>query len=399
MFQSRVPSPITLHPSPRLILIGALSLGLAGLARGDSGSLAESTRPATIPRFFTYFGLDPNAVDTMADRYAVVVWHDDPTNRATVADMKQRSPQVTAFMYRDLFCVLKHETPLKESVGRYDWIESHHPDWFQQDTLGRRIEVPDYPWQWMMDLGNPDWQAFWIEHTLQDVMDGGWDGVFADDALTTIRAHQLPPLKGYSDDAALQRAVYEFLVKAATAFHRAGKLLTANVSGSYDYPGLWERWLLVTDGLMEEHFAGEGWTWGDHVAARQLEAMQLADRTGKWMLCMTYGPLSDQARMQTSLAAYLIGAGPKIVWSYRPSEAPDETPWHPSWNVSLGEPLGLPNASGALWMREFTRGSVAVNVGRGAIKVRVESQSVRIPGRSGVLFNNIAPHHSSNQDG
>ena len=299
----------------------------------------------------------------MARRYDVVIWHHHPAVRQALPELRQHNPHLKAFMYRNLFCVLKQETPLEESAGNFDWISAQHPDWFQHDLQGRRIEVPDYPGRWMMDLGNPEWQEFWIRETLRDVIQGGWDGVFADDALTEVKAHSLPSLAGYPNNAELQKAVYGFLVKAHQEFTKANKLFLANVSGSYHYPGLWGKWLEATDGLMEEHFTGEGWTWGKEVPKQQLEALQLASREGKWMFCMTYGPWENRERMLNSLAAYLLGAGPKTFWSYRPDQPSDDPAWDPSWEHRLGRPLEEAHSSGSLWQRRFENGVVAVNAG------------------------------------
>ena len=318
---------------------------------------------ASLPHVFSYFGVDLSRLEEMAGRYDAVIWHNHPKVRQALPELKRRKPSLEAFMYRELFCVLKDETPLAESVGHYEWIETHHPDWFQRDTHGNRIEVPDYPGRWMMNLGHPGWQAFWIEQTLQEVVAGGWDGAFADDALTSVTAHRLPPLAGYPDDASLQQAVLQFLARAADAFHHAGKLFVANVSDSYDYPGLWERWLAVTDGLMEEHFAGVGWTWGPDVARRQLEAMRLAAEQGKRMFCLTYGSWEERQRMMSSLSAYLLGAQSRIYWSYRPDEHSDDPAWDPSWITTLGEPIGTVEVDGSVWQRRFEQGVVAANVG------------------------------------
>ena len=334
-------------------------------------------------RLFSCFGADPARPADMAERYDLVIWHNDPVLRQALLDLRQRNAAITGLMYRELFCVSQVEGPLGETVGSYAWIDAHHPEWFQRDQQGRRIRVTDYPGRWMMDVGHPDWQTFWIEQTLQDVVAGGWDGVFADDALTTIRAHRLPPLAGYPTDQALQAAMSGFLERATSAFHQAGKRVIANASNASDYPGLWERWLDVTDGLMEEHFAGDGWTWGEAVAQRQLSAMQAAVRRNKWMLCLTYGPWSDPERMETSLAAYLIGAGSTTYWSYRPDAAPDEPAWHPSWAVPLGQPIGEAVEGSAIWQRPFERGLVIVNASRSPQRVATSCGAISLKPKQG----------------
>ena len=348
---------------PMRLMIAALLL----LAPPASAKVGEPMPPQF---FLSSFGATRAQLEGVARRYAAVGWHNHPALRAAIPVLKRHNPELKAFMYRELFCVLRRETPLEESVGHYDWIDANHPEWFQHDTFGRRVEVPGYPGRWMMDVGNAEWQAFWVSVTLRDVIEGGWDGVFADDALTTITAHHLPPLAGYPDDASLQAAMHAFLARAHAAFQQAGKFLVANVSNSYDYPGLWERWLHVTDGLMEEHFAGEAWTWGPDVAVRQLAAMRSAAESGKWMLCLTYGSWEDRERMESSLAAYLIGAGPHTYWSYRPADQTETVDWPSAWSVQTGRPLGPATVDEALWQRQFEHALVLVNLGTGSRRVQ-----------------------------
>ncbi len=351
---------MSLRPSAKRTLRRRLLIAAVGCCC----TLAAAPAPlANLPRLFCCFQANPARPEETASRYDVIIWHNHPTLQQALVNLKQRSPHLTGLMYRELFCILQEETPMEESVGHAAWIERHHPDWFQRDLQGRRVEVPDYPGRWMMNLGHPDWQAFWIEQTLADVADGGWDGVFVDDALTNVHAHQLPPLAGYADDAALQEAVTQFLSRITAAFHAAGKVVIANASNTSDYPGLWERWLQVTDGLMEEHFAGTGWTWGPDVATRQLAAMRSAERLGKWMRCFTYGDWDDVKRMESSLAAYLVGAGPRVYWSYRPARESEPTVAPAAQSVQVGRPLGPATVDGSLWQRRFEQAVALVNVG------------------------------------
>ena len=339
-----------------------------------------------LPQLALVFADEVLPAEEVARRYDVVIWHNDPKIRDLLAQVKQHKPSVKGLMYRELFCVLQEEAALGESVGHYRWILAHHPKWFQRDAQGRMVEVPDYPGRWMMDLGNPEWQQFWIDQTLPDVVAGGWDGVFVDDALTKVRAHNLPPLAGYPDDASLQQAVYQFLTRISTAFHKAGKLVIANVSTSYDFPGLWERWLEVTDGLTEEHFAGEGWTWGSKVAQRQLEAMRRAERMGKWMLVETDGSWEDRDRMRNSLAAYLVAAGTRSYWSYRPEGRSHGPMRNPSWDVHLGRPLEDPEVHDGVWQRRFEHGLVGINTTTSPHKLLTDSGPISLQSHEGTII-------------
>ncbi len=292
----------------------------------------------------------------------MVIWHKHPDLVASLPTLRKKNPHVKVLLYRELFCVLRHETFMAESVGHYEWIMANHPEWFQKDVQGNFVEITDYPGRFMMDLGNPEWQDFWINETLKDVKDGNWDGVFVDDVLTSVKMHQLPSLRNYSDDLSLQAAVYGFLKKVYTAFQAEGKLVISNVSNSHDYPGLFNQWLQVNDGIMEEHCSGESWSWGPQVGEAQFQAMQSARASDKWYLCMTYGSWDDTARRDLSLATYLIGSGGKVRWSYRPyNEFHEQLPTDPDWIQDIGEPLGDSQRNGAVWYRQFEGGVLFVN--------------------------------------
>jgi hypothetical protein len=264
-----------------ILVCGVFILGLASLAHAADENA----------QLYTAFNGSPYQFDDRIHRYAGGAWHNHPEIIPTIQSAKKDREDFKALMYRELFCVLEEETLYHESVGSYEKL----PDaWFQKDTNGNRVEIPDYPGRWMMDIGNSEWQDFWIDRTLEDIKQNGWDGVFADDALTQVKAHDLPPLAHYPDDAALQEAFYQFLKRIHEAFQKEGKLVIANASDMHNYPGLWKKWLEVTDGLAEEHFAGEGWTWGDGVPEFQLKAIQFAEEKGKSTFLMTYRKVNDK---------------------------------------------------------------------------------------------------------
>lgn len=334
-----------------------LIAGLLLLPAAPVGSQAQEA-----PRFFAVHTTYDYALDDIARRFSLVIWHGHPRSVEHLPWLRRKNPQLKALLYREMFCVLSQETPLAESVGHYEEILADHPDWFQRDASDRIVEVPDYPGRFMMDAGNPEWQDFWIRETLREVKAGGWDGVFADDALTSVRMHDLPPLRNYPDDASLQDAFFGFLQRMHEAFQKEGKLVIANVSNSYDHPGLFEKWLGVTDGIMEEHFSGKAWSWGPRVGEQQLQAMQTARRAGKWYLALTYGGWEEASLRDLSLASYLVASGGHVAWAYRPArEYPERFPVDPPWLGKLGVPKGEPWRQGAVWGREFHGGVLLVN--------------------------------------
>jgi alpha-glucosidase (family GH31 glycosyl hydrolase) len=59
----------------------------------------------------------------------------------------------------------------------------NHDEWFLKGSDGNRINWDDFPDHWFMDIGNPEYQDYWVAHMIakaQDVPAGedGWDGVY-----------------------------------------------------------------------------------------------------------------------------------------------------------------------------------------------------------------------------
>jgi flagellar biosynthesis protein FlhG len=76
--------------------------------------------------------------------------------------------------------------------------------------------VPEYPGRWMMDLSHPGWRKFWIDETLREVIDGNWDGAFADDALTNVSVRSVD--QGYVECLRNLRSAHpEFIGAGAQA--------------------------------------------------------------------------------------------------------------------------------------------------------------------------------------
>ena len=65
----------------------------------------------------------------------------------------------------------------------------NHPDWFLTDGSNARLNSNYFPQAWVMDVGNPGYQAQWLSNVLSDVRSGGWDGVFMDDTNTDMSWH------------------------------------------------------------------------------------------------------------------------------------------------------------------------------------------------------------------
>lgn len=361
-----------------LIAISFMAAGMPFILERSSGYLPQGALFESVsqPKYFMVGGDPTDELEFIAEQYELVVWRPQPKIKEKLSALRKGNDGFKALMYRQAFCILEQESLSKESVGEYDWISERHPEWFQLDSRGHRVEVPDSPGHWMMDFSNSGWQKFWIQRTLRDVVQEGWDGVFADNVLTTIKAHDLPRLNRYTTDEKLQDAVTSFLSRAYPEFQKAGKLFIANVSKSYEYPGLLEKWLEYTDGFMEENFGGEAWYWGTDVAENQLFSTMVAAQRNKWVLNLTYGKRSERQKMQSSLAAHLVVAGSKGHWHYRPDHGSSKAAWDFSWDVDLGEPVEDTDVKGDLWQRRFEHGVALVNTGKHTRIIELDGKEV-----------------------
>ena len=63
----------------------------------------------------------------------------------------------------------------------FSTISSIQPGWFLKDQNGNRIQDPYYPGDYVMDVGNPAYQQYCVNHAIQIAKQSGFDGIFLDD--------------------------------------------------------------------------------------------------------------------------------------------------------------------------------------------------------------------------
>ena len=106
---------------------------------------------------------------------------DNPTRPG---DYKAYNPSLKVLVYRALVCEFDWMT---DFFGNSEWdMVNPHEDWFIHDpTTGKRLQSTDgYPW-YLMDPGNPGWQAH-LARILQDFKDAGCDGFFGDNGFWSL---------------------------------------------------------------------------------------------------------------------------------------------------------------------------------------------------------------------
>ena len=111
-----------------------------------------------------------------------------------IPQIRAANPDVIVLMYKDMSSTRngpenvqggQDVKPLPTGVG---YIEAQsHPTWFLKDAAGQRIEWQGWPNHWMMDIGLPAYQARWLANVEADLALYGFDGVWIDNNLMTLR--------------------------------------------------------------------------------------------------------------------------------------------------------------------------------------------------------------------
>jgi len=247
-------------------------------------------------------------------------------------------------------------------AGDFCYISEHYPDWFLLDFNGERMIGDGYV---IMDPGNQEWRAFWLERAIQSQEYLGWDGVFLDNVEASLskraRREQLPA--AYLTDASYQTAVLGFLQYIyINYFQPQQRPLMANII-ALDDPAVWFEYLQYLDGAMEEGW-GVDWHDGYHSPEMWESHLYRSDQTqamGKTAILVSQGSQADAERQIFAYASYLLTTYGKAVFRYTNAAKYHEIWLYPNYELDLGEPMGSRYFDGTLWHRDFTNGTVRVD--------------------------------------
>ena len=246
----------------------------------------------------------------------------------------------------------------------YCYAAIHHPEWFLTDSRGNRLTYCDFPSEYVMDVGNPGYQAAWRDNVAALLERDGWDGVYMDD-VNTFPGHCLDGRIARYTDAQYGLAMVNFVRAVSPPLRNAGLMTVANVAADP-----WTSWHVSAavqmagylDGWFREYW--QRWRSGSALFTDTMwsSLMSMADRmqsAGAALFANTYGTMSDTAAMVYARASWLLactGSGGGSSW-----DAGNAVPYHPAWTTSIGVPLGARYAVGAGWRRDFTGGIALVN--------------------------------------
>ncbi len=252
--------------------------------------------------------------------------------------------------------------------GDFCALNTEHPDWFLRDSHGNLIreDPPTTPNDdYMMDPGSAGWRACWLERARQRIEQDGWDGIFVDNAEASLdkrRQLKVLPIQ-YPDDASYAAAVEGFFRYVSTSYFRPkGRPLMANILVVKDQ-AVWFRYLQYLDGIMDERFAVD-WVpdyLGTYDWEQSLRLAELTQANGKRIILVSQGIREDAQRQQFAYASYLLVANGHASFRYTRANSYNQLWLYPNYDLDLGQPLNSRYWDGAVWKRDFTKGTVTVD--------------------------------------
>jgi Hypothetical glycosyl hydrolase family 15 len=334
------------------MLVGATSAGAATSAAGHLRYAVDNN-----PNFAQ--------LSQTAQRNGYVILTPARLNRAM--EIKAANPNVKVLVYKNLTGSRTDCTAGPCTAGvAYQQADAQHPEWFLLNQQGARIRFKDYPDLWAMDVGSASYQSRWADNVIAEVRRDGWDGVFLDDANTTMKYHYaVSNIAKYPSDSAWQSATRSALAAIGPRIRAAGKLAIANIGTWHEYPAVGDSWLSYLDGGMQEHFAKWG-RWPDSGYAdqgtwqKQLSSVKYAQAHGKVFLGVTNSSDGDRAAARYGWASTLLAAQGKADFALHSNYTNEN--WFPEYDYDIGNPTG-PESTDAngVHRRVFTNGIVVVN--------------------------------------
>jgi hypothetical protein len=137
---------------------------------------------------------------------------------------------------------------LADGMG-FCWAWRNHPNWFLHTSSGSLIRLAGYPDTYMMDFGQKAYQQTWLHNVLTSTKAGGFQGVFADNAIITTGYGVSAK---YPTNAAVQSAMASMLATVGPGLRSHGIKLLANLGNNNVYPSIWGKWLRYVSGFLNE---------------------------------------------------------------------------------------------------------------------------------------------------
>ena len=226
----------------RTAMLVALALAACG------GGVAQGAGPVEngVARFHRYSqGWDPNvaAPARTASRFRVVILQGAFT--ADMQRLKRANPDLRVLLYKNMSQTIQASGPaadrLSSTVVDYAAARQSHPEWFLRDPSGALVTRSYAPGEtdYLMDVGSASYADAAASSVLAQARRDGWDGVFLDDALPTVRYWVRGGSPGevarYPTDSAWSAATRRFLAVVGSRLRAAHMTVIANTCCNVTY--------------------------------------------------------------------------------------------------------------------------------------------------------------------
>lgn len=273
------------------------------------------------------------------------------------------------------------EDPFANNVGWEPFDICHlrddHPDWFLRDENGDLVYIDDTVF---MDIGNRDWQEFYLLRVRQSQEKEGWHGVFLDNVRGGIEHFERidVTIPKYPDDASYIEANMDFLEFLYTSYFAPNDIpVYANLrSMSLDDNETWLQYLQYLDGAMDEFWAMD---WGPGYYSVDewelgLERALLTQAASDHFIAVTHGTADESQRQTFAFASYLLITQGNASFRYA-DDGYNEVLVYDNYFYELGQPLGNAYEDDGIWKREFDHATVIVNPETHEAEIVVKARS------------------------
>ncbi|MFL5827031.1 MAG: putative glycoside hydrolase [Thermoleophilaceae bacterium] len=359
----------------------------------DDGSLPfgadsfDSVYPGALHRF--YYAIGSNELVGASDaqlaatarRNALIVL--PPWKDAIAAKLKAANPALRVLVYKETFVSTETDPATGKSVSGVPWADAQ-PSWLLRGRDGQPLASSNVPYYYFADVGDPAYQDAWASNVLRELGARGspWDGVFIDDFLPTTYYHtngDVSQVAKYPSDAAWQPAMESFGARIGPRIQAAGKLVVANMGGTWADPRYadWNTSVVLgfLSGGLDEFFM-HWWGSDQPQDASYFDTVQRIgqrlERAGKLFLAQTTNNQEPDAR--ASLYGYvtaLLFANGHSGFSYAADPSYDVgQSWLPLYGMPVGSALGpaapvydQSQPGPPAWLRRFSRVVAIANPG------------------------------------
>src|SRR6267154_1755949 len=292
----------------------------------------------------------------------------------------------------------RHNVSRGHSMGS---LNGNHPELFMLDASSNRIynsvfsNVAANQFWYLMDFGNPAYQAYWVEAVKADIANQPWvaDGVHVDNCLTFSAAGGYSATSSkYPTDAAWSAAMNNFTSAITAGVHGYGQKLWCNKGSTYITAGAaaWraldaapnppdimseEGAFVVTWGPWSAQFVSEP-DWKNQVDvmgaiknSRVLINSHTTLGAGQSGTDNWGNPVTYWQTLWYGLGSFLLGKNDTLnnaYFSFAGNGAPRNViEWFSEYDIDLGKALGpysVATIGGVnIYSREFEKGYVYVN--------------------------------------